>query len=134
MLGGPSPAKLAARLSSLAQNWVADSSAARSDRAQRRLLSVIASAEPVTLNQAAHSVSRGAPAVSRSVDTLVRAGLVERTQDPANRRRLALRVTPVGRELLSQAPKDDQLARQLGRFAASELRAIERAIEIFERH
>lgn len=133
MLGGPAPAKLAARLSALAQHWVADSSAARADRVQRRLLSAIGSAEPATLNKVAAAVGRGAPAVSRSVDALVRAGLVERTQDPDNRRRLALRLSKAGRDRLAEVPKDDALAGRLGRFAASELRAIERAIEILER-
>jgi DNA-binding MarR family transcriptional regulator len=132
MLGGPSPAKLAARLSGLAQHWVADGSAARADRAQRRLLAAIGEAEPATLNAVAAAVGRGAPAVSRSVDTLVRAGLVERTQDPGNRRRLALRLTKVGRARLVDVPKDDALASRLSRYAASELRAIERAIEILE--
>lgn len=133
MLGGPPPAKLAARLSALAQNWVADSSAARADRVQRRLLSAIGNAEPATLNAVATAVGRGAPAVSRSVDALVRAGLVERTQDPGNRRRLELRLSKDGQSRLAEVPKDDALAGKLGRFAASELRAIERAIEILER-
>lgn len=133
MIGRPSPAKLAARLSALAQNWVADGSAARADHAQRRLLLVIDEIEPATLNEVASALSRGAPAVSRSVDTLVRAGLIERTQDPENRRRLALRLTKAGRARLNEVPKDNALAGQLGRFAASELRAIERAIEILER-
>ena len=132
MLGGPSPAKLAARLAALSQGWIADGSAARADRAQRRLLAAIGEAEPVTLNAVAAAVGRGAPAVSRSVDTLVRAGLVERTQDPDNRRRLALRLTKTGRARLADAPKDDALAGRLSRYAASELRAIERAIEILE--
>ena len=133
MLGGPSPAKLAARLAALAQDWVADSSVARADRTQRKLLAAIADAEPATLNQVAGAIGRGAPAVSRSVDALVRAGLVERTQDPDNRRRLALRLSKAGRDRLAEVPKDDALASLIGRFATSELRAIERALEILER-
>ena len=133
MHGGPSPAKLAARLAALAQDWVADSSAARADRTQRKLLSAVGDAEPATLNEVAKSIGRGAPAVSRSIDALVRAGLVERTQDPDNRRRLALRLSKDGRARLSEVPKDDALAATIGRFAVSELRAIERALEILER-
>jgi DNA-binding MarR family transcriptional regulator len=71
--------------------------------------------------------------VSRSVDSLVRAGLVERTQDPDNRRRLALRLTESGRDHLNSAPTGSLLAARLERLAHSELRAIERAIEILER-
>jgi len=132
MIGGPSPAKLAARLTAVAQDWITDSSAARNDRAQRRLLAAIEGAQPATLNQVAHKVGRGAPAVSRSVDALVRGGLVDRTADPDNRRRLALTVTDSGRAQLNSPPKGNELAARLERFAHSELRALERAVEILE--
>jgi len=132
MLGGPSPAKLAARLTAVAQSWIADEPAARLDRAQRRLLGAIEVAEPVTLNEVAKAIGRGAPAVSRSVDALVRAGLIDRTQDPENRRRLALQLTKAGRDRLADMPQGNELAKRLERFAHSELRAIERAIEILE--
>lgn len=134
MMWGSSPAALANRFNTLAQNWVADGPAARAERARRKLLAVIGSKEPGTLNEVAAEVGRGAPATSRAVDTLVRAGLVERTQDPDNRRRLALRLTDQGREELTNVPKAGSgLALRLERLAQSELRAIERAIEILER-
>ena len=133
MFGGSSPAALASRFTAIAQNWVADSPAERADRARRKLLSAIAAAEPATLNQVATAVGRGAPAVSRSVDSLVRAGLIERTQDPDNRRRLALRLTQPGKDRLSEFPGGSRLTARLERLAHSELRAIERAIEILER-
>ncbi|MEO7564477.1 MAG: MarR family transcriptional regulator [Sphingomicrobium sp.] len=132
MLGGSSPAKLAARLTAVAQDWIIDSAAARMDRAHRRLLSAIESAEPATLGEIAKAVSRGAPAVSRSIDSLVRAGLVNRAPDPDNRRRLALRLTKAGRDELGNTPKGSALAARLDRFAQSELRALERAVEILE--
>jgi DNA-binding MarR family transcriptional regulator len=134
MMWGSSPAAIANRFNTLAQNWVADGPAARAERARRKLLAVIGSKEPGTLNEVAAAVGRGAPATSRAVDALVRAGLVERTQDPDNRRRLALRLTEQGREELSNVPKAGSgLALRLERLAQSELRAIERAIEILER-
>jgi len=134
MMWGSSPAAIANRFNTLAQNWVADGPAARAERARRKLLAVIGSKEPGTLNEVAAAVGRGAPATSRAVDTLVRAGLVERTQDPDNRRRLALRLTDQGREEISNVPKAGSgLALRLERLAQSELRAIERAIEILER-
>ena len=132
MIGGPSPAKLAARLTAVAQVWITDSSADRNDRAQRRLLAAVEAAQPATLNQVAQKVGRGAPAVSRSVEALVRAGLIDRTADPDNRRRLALTVTEAGRDLLNSPPKGNELAARLERFAQSELRALERAVEIIE--
>lgn len=89
---------------------------------------------PATLNQVANAVGRGAPAVSRSIETLVRAGLVERQADPNNRRRLALRLTEAGRDQLGRSPSSNQLLRiKLERLAHSELRAVERAVEILER-
>ena len=134
MFGGSTPAALASRFSAIAQNWVADGPAERAERARRKLLAAIGKKEPATLNTIAAEVGRGAPAVSRSVDALVRAGLVERTQDPNNRRRLELRLTPAGHDELASQPRTASgLALRLERLANSELRAIERAIEILER-
>ena len=134
MFGGSTPEALAARFTAVVHTWVSEGPAERADRARRKLLSVIASSEPVTLNEVAKGIGRGAPAVSRSVDALVRAGLVERTQDPNNRRRLALRLTQQGRDLLStRVAGGSSLRNKLERLAHSELRALERAIEILER-
>jgi DNA-binding MarR family transcriptional regulator len=133
MFGGSSPARLAERLMAVSQAWIADEPSARTDRAQKRLLGAVAAAEPTTLNDVARAVGRGAPAVSRSIDALVRAGLIDRSQDPDNRRRLALRLTEAGRERLADRPSGSDLAVRLERFAQSELRAIERAVELFER-
>ena len=134
MFGGSSPTALAHRFTVVANNWVADGPAERAERARRKLMAAIATHEPATLNEIAKAVGRGAPAVSRSVDVLVRAGLVERTQDPDNRRRLALRLSDAGREELTNQPRSGSgLAMKLERLAHSELRAIERAIEILER-
>ena len=119
MFGGSTPAAIASRFSNVAQAWVADGPAERAARARRKLMSAI---------------GRGAPAVSRSVDTLVRAGLVERAPDPDNRRRLALRLTEAGRgHLETNSSSASHLQVKLERLAHSELRAIERAIEILER-
>jgi DNA-binding MarR family transcriptional regulator len=134
MLGGSTPGAIASRFSAVAQAWVADGPAERADRARRKLMSAIAVREPATLGQVAKAVGRGAPAVSRSVDSLVRAGLVERTQDPTNRRRLALRLTEAGRDQLEGGQSTGSaLVIKLERLAHSELRAVERAIEILER-
>jgi DNA-binding MarR family transcriptional regulator len=134
MIGGSTPDALAARFTAVVHTWISEGAAERADRARRKLLSSIADNEPATLNDVAHSVGRGAPAVSRSVDALVRAGLVERTQDPNNRRRLALRLTQQGREQLAKrVAAGSALRARLDRLAHSELRALERAIEILER-
>lgn len=134
MIGGSTPEALAARFTAVTHQWVSEGPAERTERARRKLLSAIAEKEPATLNDVARSIGRGAPAVSRSVDTLVRAGLVERTQDPDNRRRLALRLTQSGRDqMTARIAGGSALRGKLERLAHSELRALERAIEILER-
>lgn len=134
MIGGSTPEALAARFTAVAETWATEGPGERAERARRSLMSAIAANEPATLGQVARAVGRGAPAVSRSVDSLVRSGLVERTQDPDNRRRLALRLTQAGRErLASRASGSSNLLLKLERLAHSELRAVERAIEILER-
>lgn len=134
MIGGSTPDALAARFTAIVHTWVTEGPAERTERARRKLLSAIASAEPTTLNDVAKSIGRGAPAVSRSVDALVRSGLVERMQDPNNRRRLALRLTQSGRErLAARVAGSSALRGKMDRLAHSELRAVERAIEILER-
>jgi DNA-binding MarR family transcriptional regulator len=134
MIGGSTPEALAARFTAVAHQWVAEGPGERTDRARRKLLSAIDKSEPATLNEVAKAIGRGAPAVSRSVDALVRTGLVERTQDPNNRRRLALRVTQQGRDqMATRVAGGPALRRKLERLAHSELRALERAIEILER-
>jgi DNA-binding MarR family transcriptional regulator len=134
MLWGGTPPALAARFAAIAQRYIADGPAERADRARRNLLAAVAEHEPATLNQVASAVGRGAPAVSRSIDALVRAGLIERSPDPAHRRRLAMRLTDSGKDLLTTNPKaGGGILRRLERLAPSELRAVERAIEILER-
>ena len=132
--GSHSPSAIATRFATVASKWVEDGPAERAEAARRKLLAAIAEREPATLTQVAAAVGRGAPAVSRSVETLVRSGHVERQSDPKNRRRLALRLTEAGREQLGRSPSANKMLRaKLERLAHSELRAVERAIEILER-
>lgn len=128
------PAKLAARFAALSEALAPVSATARAEAGHRKLLSTIAAKAPATLNEVAAGMGRGAPAVSRSVDVLVRAGLVERTADPDNRRRLALRLTSAGEAKLAEAQgSNPALEEKFARIPQSELRALERAIEILER-
>ena len=128
------PAALAARFTAVAQRWAADGPAERAEAARRKLLAAVAEKEPATLNEVSSAVGRGAPAVSRSIDALVRSGLVERQPDPDNRRRLALRLSAKGRDELGRNPQSNEMIRtKFERLAHSELRAVERAVEILER-
>jgi DNA-binding MarR family transcriptional regulator len=134
MFGGGSPTVLATRFARLVEQLGADMAAAKAHGQQRNLLAAVADAEPATLNQIAARVKRGAPAVSRAIDSLVRAGLVDRQPDPNNRRRLALRLTELGRQRLNNPPvADASLEGRISKLAHSELRALERGFEILER-
>ena len=125
---------MAARFARLVERLGGDTAAAKATGQQRDLLESVAALEPATLNQVATRVKRGAPAISRAIETMVRAGLVERQADPANRRRLALRLTDDGRAAMARPPAADRsLEGRLGRLATSELRALERGLEILER-
>ena len=134
MWGTASPGAIAARFARLVEQLGGDTAAAKAIGQQRDLLSAVMDIEPATLNQVSARVRRGAPAVSRAIDALVRAGLVDRQPDPANRRRLALRLTEAGRQRLTAPPAaDHSLEGRISKLAHSELRALERGLEILER-
>lgn len=134
MWGNSSPGALASRFARLVEQLGGDTAAAKAMGQQRDLLAAVAATDGGTLNQVAAKVGRGAPAVSRAVDTLVRAGLIDRQPDPGNRRRLQLRLTEVGRQQINRPPVSDaSLEGRIGKLAHSELRALERGIEILER-
>ena len=134
MWGNSSPAALAARFARLVEQLGGDTAAAKAMGQQRDLLAAVEASSGGTLNQVAARVKRGAPAVSRAVDSLVRAGLVDRQPDPSNRRRLQLRLTAAGQAFLDEPPAaDSSLQGRIGKLAHSELRALERGIEILER-
>ena len=134
MWNSSSPQAVSARLATLFETLDERSPTDRAERATRTLLAAVAAHEPATLGDVAKSAGRGAPATSRAVDGLVRAGLLDRTPDPDNRRRLALRLTDKGRAMLDQrGTAGGALVQRIGRLAQSELRALERAVEILER-
>ncbi len=134
MWGNSSPGALAARFARLVEQLGGDTAAAKALGQQRDLLAAVSAADGGTLNQVAARVGRGAPAASRAIDALVRLGLVDRQPDPENRRRLQLKLTEAGREQLNRPPAaDHSLEGRIGKLAHSELRALERGIEILER-
>ena len=134
MWGNSSASALAARFARLVEQLGGDTAAAKALGQQRELLAAVAKDEPATLGQVAATVKRGAPAISRAIDTLVRSGQVERQADPDNRRRLALRLTDAGREAMARpAIVEGGLDARLAKLGTSELRALERGIEILER-
>jgi DNA-binding MarR family transcriptional regulator len=68
------------------------------DRASVPLLRLLADGEPaLRLGELAAELGVEAPAVTRQVQRLERAGLVERVADPDDRRAQRVRLTPAGR-------------------------------------
>lgn len=87
-----------AMLTRLAQDWT--------DRglslAQIRLLLALAHIAPATIGQLGDHLRIGQSAASLLVDRLVQAHLAERTDDPADRRRALVRLTPAGEAALGR--------------------------------
>jgi DNA-binding MarR family transcriptional regulator len=69
---------------------------------QLRVLVILASQGPRSLNAMAHTLGIHPSNVTRACDRLVAAGLVRRDGDPTDRRLLALRLTAAGTELIEK--------------------------------
>jgi DNA-binding MarR family transcriptional regulator len=82
---------------------------------QFKALSVAAVGEP-TVKELAEHLGLSLPGASRAVDHLVRRGLIDRREDPDDRRCKRLSVTGAGRELVHRL--DDARREALESFAA----------------
>jgi DNA-binding MarR family transcriptional regulator len=80
--------------------------------AQCYTLDAIGSQRQLTLNEVAEALYITPSTASRAVDDLVRKGLVERCQDPADRRAVCLSLTPQG-QVLFEALREHLIQRQL---------------------
>jgi len=80
------------------------------DLAQFRALVVIASLESVSLGELAEATSLHLSTASRMCDRLVGMGLLDRADDPANRRQLTLTLTSEGRRLVQEVMRQRKLA------------------------
>jgi DNA-binding MarR family transcriptional regulator len=67
---------------------------------QLRILVMIASRGPQNLTAVAQGLGVHASNATRTCDKLVDAGLIHRSDDPADRRNLVLQLTPSGRQLI----------------------------------
>jgi DNA-binding MarR family transcriptional regulator len=68
------------------------------------ILNEIARHESVTVTQLARSISLSQATVTDILNRLGKKGLVERTRDTIDRRRVLVRITPQCNDILSQAP------------------------------
>ena len=88
--------------------------------ASRSVLEHLALAGPLTIGEAAAHLARAQSVISEIVTHLERQGLLERENDPADRRRTLIWLTPTGHEALRRDREVlgvDHLARTMARLA-----------------
>jgi len=83
---------------------------------QLRVMVILSRTPNASLTQVAEDLGVNPSNASRTCDQLVRRGLVEREEDPADRRRLLLTPSPTGRRLLRQVMRRRQ--KLLGQIVA----------------
>ena len=90
---------------------------------------------PLTPSELAGRERIQRPTATRLIARLLEVGLVDRTQDPVDRRSFVVALTPAGRELLARVRnrKDAYLARRLRDLDADERATLDRAAAILER-
>jgi DNA-binding MarR family transcriptional regulator len=110
-------------------------SAADITHSQLSALATVVRDGPLQLRDLAAAERVQPPTVTRIVEQLVERGLVERTQDTADRRVAWVGATAEGRALVEQIRRrrDTYLAQRLRTFEPDELALLERAAELLER-
>jgi DNA-binding MarR family transcriptional regulator len=90
---------------------------------------------PLTPSEVAEIERVKRPTVTRTLGSLEREGLVERTADPADGRSTLVSVNAAGRERLRRlrGRKNAYLARRMRGLSGDEVETLERAAEILER-
>ncbi len=73
---------------------------------QLTTMHLISALEPVSLTDLARALGTRPPATSAMVDRLADAGMVCRTQDPANRRRVKLTLTDAAKQIIGDTGPD----------------------------
>lgn len=100
--------------------------------AQLSALSVLVFHGPVTLGQLAAAEQVKPPTMSRTIQSLVQQGLVERIRQPTDRRALRLTATLRGRKLLigGKERRVRALAKRLDHLSEADLKALHHAARI----
>lgn len=98
--------------------------------AQFRCLKMVQRNADVSLGDLADAHGVSPPAMSKLVEGLVEAGLLERRSADGDRRRIALTVSPAGRRKIDLVVERlrASLAERLGGLSAADLAALERAL------
>ena len=98
--------------------------------AQVKAIYLVASTGPIRMGDLAARMGTAASTASGLVDRLVQMGLLDRAEDPANRRQVLVRVTPAALEQLNSMNElnRDRLRQLLGRLPdPDDITTIERA-------
>jgi len=97
--------------------------------AQAKLLYVVTAAGELTMSETAQRLGITVSTASGAVDRLVDLGLLERADDPANRRQVRVSVTEIGRRSLEQLQElNTRQLRELFQLVSDEeLEVVERA-------
>lgn len=100
---------------------------------QFRALVMVASSGPVNLGAVARALGVHPSNATRACDRLVGAGLLDRRDDPGDRRNLTLDLTAAGRALVRQVMDDRRaaIAAILGRMPDEQRRALAPVLESF---
>jgi DNA-binding MarR family transcriptional regulator len=101
---------------------------------QQAALATIERHGPLAPSELADREGVKRPTVTRIVERLVEAGLVERSAAPADGRSRLLAITPAGRERLAldRARKDHFLARRLEQLSARDRATLARAADLLD--
>jgi DNA-binding MarR family transcriptional regulator len=102
--------------------------------AQLRTLLYVRRHPGVGLSAVAEHLGLSRPAASMQVDRLVRAGLVDRSDDPDERRRIQLRLTGSGAEEVGRAHLAVRawLAAELDTLEATDVEALDAGLRVLE--
>jgi DNA-binding MarR family transcriptional regulator len=100
---------------------------------QLRVLMMIATRGPMNLASVAEGLDVSAPSASRICDRLLKAGLLHREEDPADRRNVTLTLTDDGSGLIDRVIRHRRTAvrRVLRKMSAAERDAVTEAMNVF---
>lgn len=102
---------------------------------QATLLNLVHTSPGITASELSAAEGVSAPAMTKQVDRLERAGIVARVRSTDDRRRVGLTLTAEGEALLKRikARRTSWLAERLDRLRPDELVAIEQVIPLLQR-
>jgi DNA-binding MarR family transcriptional regulator len=98
---------------------------------QLKVMMILAGHPGMTISQLAESLSIGKPSTSILVDRLVQQGLLQRTEDEADRRRTLVTLTAAGNDLTTRLHQGnvERLVQWYSALAPDDLAALRRGLE-----